>query len=254
MNKMDFKFDTLLKEKDLDYHHRWSPHSVSSYENILKQGIMLSIDSSILKNVCYSLQYLEFINFEINQLKLHNIVNKMLYKTFIITSISIIEALFYSILKDNSKIKKSNKRELYRTISNPTNYNNNKLYVESIVYETVELYEIEMSFDSMIKKMEKGCYLDLSHNFFPFLKKFKDLRNRVHIHIAYGNKYETDFWKFEEEDFLFIKYILLNILIDKKIIDDSKYYNGGELLVPKEYEFLLINDSDKKKISEKYRR
>ena len=54
---------------------------------------MLSIDSSILKNVCYSLQYLEFINFEINQLKLHNIVNKMLYKTFIITSISIIEAI-----------------------------------------------------------------------------------------------------------------------------------------------------------------
>ena len=42
---MDFKFDTLLKEKDLDYNHRWSPHSVSSYENILKQGIMLSIDS-----------------------------------------------------------------------------------------------------------------------------------------------------------------------------------------------------------------
>ena len=74
------------------------------------------------------------------------------------------------------------------------------------------------------------------------------MRNRVHIHITEGDKFGTDFWKFEESDYLFVKYMLLHLLTDDNIIklETDPVYN--EKIIPKEYEFLVLSKKEKKKV------
>lgn len=248
----NFKFDTLLLEKDLSYGKRWSPSSVSSYSDLIKRGILEDMNDALCRNICYSLQYLEYIDFQLNELKLHNIVEKLLCKTFIITSISIIEAIFYYILKNNNEHKTVKEKLLLTTRSNKKKFDGEDVIVETNLFKCIEPEECEMSFDTMIKKMEKGKYLNLKHKFFPYLKKFKDLRNRVHIHITDNKKDETDFFKFGRCDYLFIKHMLLSLLTDEKIQNTIPEDKTTRKIIPKEYHFLVLTKEEIEYVLKRY--
>lgn len=248
----NFKFDTLLLEKDLSYGERWSPSQVSSYSDLIKRGILKDMNLALCRNICYSLQYLEYIDFQLKELKLHNVVEKLLCKTFIITSISIVEAIFYYILKNNNEHKTVKEKLFFTTRSNKKKLDGKDVIVETNFFKCIEPEECEMSFDTMIKKMEKGKYLDLKHEFFPYLKKFKDLRNRVHIHITDNKKDETDFFKFGRRDYLFIKYMLLSLLMDEKIQKTTPEDKIIGKIVPKAYHFLVLTKEEKEDVLKKY--
>lgn len=245
---MKYKFDTLLKEKNLPYEERWAPTTVEQFLALIKKGILKDMDESLCKNIIYNLQYLEYIDYQLSELKLHSVITKMLFKSFIVTSVSIVEAIFYYILKSNNQHKTTTEKLLFSLKSNKKKYGNEEIVFETNIYKIIEPEEEEMTFDSMIKKMEKRKYLDLKHAYFPYLKYFKDLRNRVHIHITEGDKFGTDFWKFEESDYLFVKYMLLHLLTDDNIIklETDPVYN--EKIIPKEYEFLVLSKKEKKKV------
>ena len=251
MNK-EFKFNTLLNDNSLTYDERWRPTQISTLTSLLNKGLLEDLDSNIRSNISYNIQYLEFIDFELKELRLHSVITKMLYKNFIITSISIVEAIFYYILKSNHQVSTNNKELLYNTSSNKK-YLNDDLIIETKVYKKVEPIEIEMKFETMIQKMEKKSYLDLNHEYFPYLKHFKDLRNRVHIHITEGNNKGTDYMMFDKADYLFSKYILLSLLIDDNILklERDPFYN--EKLVPHAYDFLVLSKEERKIIKDKYK-
>lgn len=247
-----FGFETLLKERDLKYTEKWVPTTVPRFCQLIKQGILKDIDEPICRNVAYNLQYLQYIDLQMKELKLHSVIYSMLCKTFIITSMSIIEAIFYYILKNNNQNKTSNMELIFSTKSNKKKYEEDELIVETNVYKIVEPKRVEMSLDSMIKKMEKKGYLDLKHNYFPYLKHFKDLRNKIHIHISEDSLYKTDYWQFENADVLFVKYMLLNILTDGNISPKFISNKPNTRLVPKEYHFLAITDEEIDIIKRKY--
>jgi len=248
----DFGFETLLIERDLKYREKWAPTSVSRFRQLIKQGILKNMDEPICRNVAYNLQYLQYIDLQIRDLKLHSVIYTMLYKTYIITSISIIEAIFYYILKNNNQNKTLNEELIFSTKSNKKKYNDDELIIETNVYKIIEPKRVEMSLDSMIKKMEKKGYLDLKHEYFPYLKHFKDLRNKVHLHISEDSLYKTDYWQFEKSDVLFVKYILCHILTDSNIIKLPKSDKPNIRLIPSEYSFLNITNEDIKIIKMKY--
>ena len=247
-----FKFETLLLEKDLKYNERWSPNTVPDYSLLIRQGALQNINEELLKNICYSMQYLEYINLQIQELKLHSIVEKMLYKTFIVITISIIEAIFYYILKSNNQNKIIKEELIFSTRANKKKLDGEEVLIETNIFKTIEPKDGEMAFDSMIKKMEKGKYLDLRHEYFPYLKHIKDLRNRIHIHITENDKFGTDFFKFDIEDFLFTKKMLLLILTDDKIQVKSYFDPVFGKLIPQEYDFLVLNDKEQSLIQRKY--
>lgn len=91
---MKYKFDTLLKEKNLSYEERWAPTTVEQFLALIKKGILKDMDESLCKNIIYNLQYLEYIDYQLSELKLHSVITKMLFKSFIVTSVSIVEAIF----------------------------------------------------------------------------------------------------------------------------------------------------------------
>ena len=213
---MNYTFETLIKEKNIKYDDRWKPLQINIIERLFVNGCLKDIPENIRKNIAYNIQYLEYLSFQYDELTLNGAITKSLIKNYIINGVSIIEAIFYWIIKSNGLESKTDRELLLSTTSNPVKFNENSVIIESKIYKKVVLRETEMSFDTMLKKVEAKKLLDVNHNIYPYLKKYRNLRNRVHLQTG-ENILDTDWWSFENIDYLLIRYILYVILSDNKI-------------------------------------
>lgn len=82
---------------------------------------------------------------------------------------------------------------------------------------------MRMDLDSMIKKVEKKRLLTIEHEVFPALKRLRELRNRVHLHIG-ENQYDHDYNKFTYNDIVMMKEILYTILTCKELCNNSSVF------------------------------
>lgn len=97
-------FETLIKQNGVSlYNNRWHPHSVDVFKELISQGILSDIQQNVLSNIAYNLQYFEYLQLQIDELKLHSIISCLLYKTYIVTTMSIIEAIFNQAIKYSNK-------------------------------------------------------------------------------------------------------------------------------------------------------
>lgn len=210
------KFETLIKEKSVKYKDRWKPITISKVELEFKDGILKDMPIGIKKNISYNLQYLEYLTFQFNELELNNAIYMSLIKNYMIIGSSIIEAIFYWIVKSNNLYNTSDLELVYTTTSNPKKHNGELFVTETNVYRKVDKYEIDMNYDSLIKKIESKKLLNLNHKIFPYIKKYRQLRNRVHLQLSQGDK-DTDWWSFNYKDFLTMRCVLYFILSDANI-------------------------------------
>lgn len=90
---------TLLKEKEIEKTKKWYPTSVSKYMDSIIIESTFPDKSLFKKNFAYNMQYIEYLNKQLNDLKLSSVLQTMLYKSYIITSMGIIELLFCYLLK-----------------------------------------------------------------------------------------------------------------------------------------------------------
>lgn len=95
------KLESLLNSKEVTYSERWKPNLVNQYKNVISSGYLQNLADEVRSNISYSLQYLEFLQLQLNELNLHCMIEKMIYKNYIIISISIIEAILEEIIKFN---------------------------------------------------------------------------------------------------------------------------------------------------------
>jgi len=138
----------------------------------------------------------------------------MIYKNYIITGTSIIEGLFYYLLK-SSGLWKQKEWELENVVkSNEYEKDSVKYKVETHMFKKIVSIDDEMNFDSMIKKMEAKKILSVGHKAYPYIKKLKRLRNKVHLQIN-EHPDDTDWYNFNYIDYLWMKYTLYRILTDK---------------------------------------
>lgn len=225
-------FNTLLDEKDLCYKDRWSPHTVEKYEKFLKDGVLKDMKKSLLKNIVYSLMYLEFLKFELDSLKLHNVVERSIMKIYIIIVMSVVEGVFYQILLGSGKYRKEEweqtGRDIHTNVFDDERGTKTK-YVISVLSKLDKPILARMDFEEMINRVQEKNLLAMSGRKFPYIKELKRIRNRVHLHIAESDM-DTDYWLIERKHYLFSRYILLEILTDKKIgTSDSKVLDEIQL-------------------------
>lgn len=102
-------FDTLLKSTfnsgdQRGYSNTWYPIPTEVYRDILKINMDDMTDENreimerLLRNISYNLQYLEFIEKELNELEPSTVLTKMLQKTYVVTAASIIEGILMNII------------------------------------------------------------------------------------------------------------------------------------------------------------
>jgi len=213
--------ETLLKTS-IGGH--WYPKPVSDYKDNLKLIWGIPDKHHIRSNFAYNMQYLEYLQKQISELRLSSVLITMLYKTYIIVSIGIIEMLFAGMLKAKKLWKTSSYELLLTTKSNQQKYENRKLKTEVNIYKQVEPYLIDMDFDAMIKKVEDKHLLSIEHSIYPKLKTLKKLRNRVHLQLCNG-ECDHDYNTFNSKDYEYMKDILHKILTCPEFCRNSEIYD-----------------------------
>ena len=214
--------DTLIEKNQVT--DRWYPQSIETY----KLGIKIPYDTEenrrLNSNFSYSMQYIEYLEKQLAELKLSGVLLTMIYKSYIITGMGIVELLFTYLLKSTGKWNKTEWKEVTCLKSNPFVYDGKNVKSETILYEKVSEYEMRMDLDSMIKKIEKRHLLTIDHNVFPALKLLRELRNRVHLQTG-ENAYDHDYNNFGFEEIQMMRRILYSVLTTPELCNRAKVFD-----------------------------
>lgn len=217
----DFPIRSLLR----DYNgKRWYPKSVEIFRSMLLIPPTSEFNGyAISKNIAYNLQYLEYLQKQINELVLSDVLMKMLIKNFIIVSMGIIESLFAYLLKSTGNWNQSEWKMIQKNNidnSRPISVSDKILKTKMDVYEKVDKYDTEMQFDAIISKVKSKKLLDVKDDkIYDIILRYKKLRNKVHLHIS---QYETDYNIFDIRQQKVVSKLLYLILTDKQFCSNQK--------------------------------
>lgn len=211
-------FETLIEKNE--YANRWYPNSVETYkDSIIINGDYDTINK-LKSNFAYNMQYIEYLEKQISELKLSSVLSTMLYKSYIITSMGIIEALFVNLLHSTNNWNTTVWKEIGEVKSNPKVIMDKKIMCETHIFKECDEYDMRMDLDSMIKKIEKKNLLSIEHSDFPALKKLRELRNRVHLQIG-DDSHDHDYNCFNLEQIQMSRRILYSVLTSDEFCNNA---------------------------------
>lgn len=133
----------------------------------------LLVDRNLKKNIAYSLQTSDFMNFLHNRFQITLSVGSIFYKFSILNIFCIIEAIFYGILNDLHQFCKIN-GEICRK------QRSCQYYVKSIK---------TLHFNTAVDLLMERRVLNLKSSDRELLLQYNDLRNNVHIFFSEDNEF-----------------------------------------------------------------
>ena len=226
-------FETLLRSKHYNASERWYPGSVEYYRRAFKIDTSIENSRALLSNLAYSMQYLEFLEKEIAELKLSNVIYVMLVKTYVVTGMSVLEGLFTNIIKASGWWKKTNLESLGTTQANETKFGEVKYVVKTELFKKVPEYEMRMDLEALIKILDRHREaLGVDHLVYPALRRLKALRNRVHLQMLESDT-DHDYNAFDYTVKNEMGSILYTILTSSMVTE-----------LPQAFEFLKVNVQD----------
>ena len=165
----DLPFETLLKANDSK--DRWYPTPIDTLKYSVKIDMSIENARALHSNIAYNLQYIEFLEKELEELNLSSVVYIMVVKNYVITSMSIIEGLFTNIVKSNDWWKTSDLESLGTTQANETKFEDQKYIIKTELLKKVEPYNVQMNLDELIKILNRHhSALGVDHLIYPALK------------------------------------------------------------------------------------
>lgn len=207
--------ETLITQNRIGGSQRWSPTPVKDFEAAMYVGAFRGMKYELRKNIIYSLQYLQYIQLQINELSLHSVITTQLYKSYIIIAMGIIEGIFYHLIKVNNKQKKEEWEEVLRASTNVMKVDNVDTKYEIITLKRIlPARDARMDFESMIAKVRSHHLLKLPQKAYPYIKALKDIRNKVHLFISKTDN-DTDYKRFSYDDYFIAQYSLYRVLTDE---------------------------------------
>lgn len=214
--------ETLIAKNEA--RDRWYPQSVETYKQSIKIPYNSDENKRLNSNFAYSMQYIEYIEKQLNELKLSEVICTMLFKSYIITGMGIIELLFVYLLKSTGNWNTTEWEEYLTLTTNPKEDGENIIKVETKLFKRVQPYEMRMDLDLMIKKVEKKHLLTIDHNVFPALKKLRELRNRVHLQSGEG-AYDHDYNSIGFAEIQMMRRILYAILTAPELCSQADRFS-----------------------------
>lgn len=228
--------ESLLRSNDASI-ARWYPTPVATYDRELRYGKLSNMYTSFRSNIAYSLQYLEFLERQLAELKLSSVIESLVIKNYIITSAAIIEIIFYHIAKETGKLKKRMwSQGKLQDIKNLPPKDGRIQKLSQMIQTKLDTPVIDTpTFETLISIVRDNRLLnDIDINAWNrYFKTLRELRNKVHLTCAIRG-IETDYWSFTRVDYLRAKYVLYKILTDRAIGNESQEALLGHLEVAME--------------------
>ena len=227
---------------------------------IEKDDTKYQYHEALTSNICYNLQYLEYLDFLVSNknpyFKLTSVLEKQTIKTIVITTTGIIEGILYYLIvtrgeaattdwesvmkiRNTKRHPSSGKEYMIRNeilvrkndewesvmgvISGTKKHSNGKHYkIESEIFVKLEnAIQTEMTLDQMIKKVKNKNLLGEDGEIYDDIDKLRKSRNKVHIRII-EERTDTDWKSFDPKLLDLSKKVLSNVLKEVGIFTDEQ--------------------------------
>lgn len=195
----------------------WCPTLIEDWRNFLRRGILddglLKHHKAFISNIGYSLQYLQFLNFQLEETALHSTVKSQTIKSFIVTGMGVVESLTWYFLASNNFLKKESWSIVRASKSSSVFSIGGKQH--RVVTRIEELrdspIEKEITLKEMLQLFEKNKPVVATPEFYKDLNYLRKLRNKVHLQsINHGS--DTDWNSFKESEMKLMKKNLFGFL------------------------------------------
>lgn len=214
--------ESLIKTNDIGS-ERWFPISIDLYRNHMVYGYFATMPYHLKSNIAYSLQYLQFLEMLLRDLKCTNVIYSQIVKNFVIIAVSVIEVLFYHIAKQEGKIKGHQWRQLKIQDKKTFKKDEKTFKLAEITYEKLDIPEIDPpKFETLIQIVRDNQFLksvDLNA-IKPIIRVFRNMRNKVHLSAAQSQA-DNDYNTFNYNCYLKVKVLLFHIMNDPAFRDEA---------------------------------
>ena len=192
----------------------WLPTSVEKIKNSFK----FECSDVLKKNLAYNIQYLQFLSKNIEEEETTTVLYRMRYKTFIVTCMSIIEAVFIALLDERNLIPIISWKDgehKHRLIDD----NTDEIYFKR---KKANPRKKIISLDEATNLIEKNNILKDKSDYSSAIRLLRDLRNHLHLNKAQELS-NSDYNNFTEASYCLSKIVFLNIMMDDSISVDKEY-------------------------------
>jgi len=194
----------------------WYPAAIHQYEallgKVISRGRGYTHVYALRKNIAYNLQYLEFLYRSLEDLKISAVIEKQIWKNFIVTGCGVIESLLHFLLIAKKQHKTTEWELTFIAPGQPKKIDEKVVRIDSHVFRKLSSPRNKpMTFDSMIKSAEKKNALGANHSVYARLNNLRRLRNRIHLQEI-GNSLDTDWNAIDRSDFITMTSVLKTVL------------------------------------------
>lgn len=151
-------FTPLLVRADED-ESAWYPVSIRKLDHLLKKVVRrdrgYSHPYALRKNIAYNLQYIQFVDRYVQDLKLSSVLQKQSWKAFIVVGSGIIESLLHFLLVAHALDNTTEWDRKAILPGNPKRVEGKYVKADTHLYERLSSPDsVPMTFDAMLKKAE----------------------------------------------------------------------------------------------------
>jgi len=160
-------------------------HLYNFLSKVIKRGTGFKYVYGLRKNIAYNLQYLEFLDRCMQDLKISNVIFSISYKVFILVGCSIIEALIYYLLIKNDLLPGTKWELEFIAKGNEKRIGSKIIKIDSYVYKKLpaRVLKKDISFNKMLDIAEKKKIFGRKSDIYRRLNFLRKLRNKVHLHL-----------------------------------------------------------------------
>jgi hypothetical protein len=224
---------------------RWYPASIHKLESFLGKAIFQRTGFvhvyALRKNLAYNLQYIEYLDKSLSEIRLSSVLTTQTYKMFIIVGCGIIESLLtYLLIKSGQYSTTTWQLETIMPGQEKLINGEKKRIDCHILKKLSNPVKEEMTFDSMLKKAEKKKALGSNHGVYSKLNYLRKLRNKVHLQ-AIDEPADTDWNAFQHRHLCAMAQVVYSVFTsnifhpsaeEKALFSYLEKYNAQQLDPP----------------------
>ena len=209
----------------------WYPipiHKLEAYlGKYIESGGSYKHAYSLKKDLAYNLQYLQFQDRIISDIKLSSVLYTQTIKTVVLVSCSIVESiLHYSLIKKNVHSETIWKQKANFT-GNQKKLDGEYIRIDTIVNTKLKEKELKhMTFDAMLKSAKSNSIFGQRPLIYEKLEILRKLRNRIHLQPS-DDKLGTDWTTFTTpllNETYQIMYSIFTSSLFEPTIEEKEYF------------------------------
>ncbi|WP_339721943.1 hypothetical protein [Marinomonas primoryensis] len=179
----------------------WYPRPITQLESLLGNAIYSGRGYehcyALKKNLAYNLQYIEFQDRVLQDIKLSSVLQTQTIKTIVLVGAGIVESILHFMLIVNKAHSTTEWREKTKFKGNPKKVDGIQVKIDTILYEKLDSPKLKhMTFDAMIKSAKAKFIFGKEAIIYEKLEGLRVLRNKVHLQII-NEPTDTDWNSFD---------------------------------------------------------